>query len=87
MFKVTKSRFFPHQRFLSALIDGPVAGSWRRAAGGLFVGLIRTVAVGGGVSDARAAGRCGGTGGGLGFNLEPLVPQGFGKVVINRHAD
>lgn len=51
------------------------------------MGLIRAVAVGGGVSDAWAAGRCGGTGGGLGFNLQPLVSQGLGKVVIDRHAD
>lgn len=87
MFKVTKSRFFPYQRFLPALIDRPVAGSWRRAAGGLFVGLIWAVAVGGGVSNTWAAGRCGRAGGGLGFNLQPLISQGLGKVVIDGHAD
>lgn len=48
---------------------------------------IGAVAVGGGVGDTGAAGGCGGTGGGLGFDLQPLVPQGFGKVVIHRHAD
>lgn len=65
MFKVTKSMFPQGSEVIPALIDGPVAGCGRRVAGGFFVGLMRAVAVGGGVSNARTAGRCGGTGGGL----------------------
>lgn len=45
------------------------------------------MAVGGGVSNAGTAGRCGRTGGRLGFNLQPLVSQSLGKVVVDRHAD
>lgn len=51
------------------------------------MGQVQAVAVGGGVSDARTAGRCGGTGGRLGLNLQPLVSQSLGEVVIHRHAD
>lgn len=51
------------------------------------MGPIWAVAVGGGVSNARAAGRCGRTGGRLGFDLQPLVSQGLGKVVVDGHAD
>lgn len=51
------------------------------------MGLIWAVAVGGGVSYTWAAGRCGRTRGRLGFNLQPLVSQSLGKVVIDRHAD
>lgn len=72
---------------MSALIDRPVAGRWRWAAGGLFVGLIWAVDVGGGISNTRTAGRCGRTGGRLGFNLQPFVSQSLGEVVIDRHAD
>lgn len=74
-------------RFLPALIDRPMAGSRWQSAGGLFVRLIWALAVGGGVSNTWAAGRCGRTGGGLGFNLQPLVSQGLCKVVIDRDAD
>ncbi len=51
------------------------------------MGLIGAVAVGGGVSNARTAGRCGGTGGRLGFNLQPFVSQSLGEVVVDGHAD
>lgn len=71
----------------SHLIEGPAAGGPRGAARGASVGLVGAVAVGGGVSDTRAAGRCGRTGGRLGFNLQPLVPQSLGEVVIDGHAD
>lgn len=87
MFNITKSRFFPYQKYLPVLVDRPVAGNRRRAAGGLFVGLTWTVAVGGGVSNTWAAWRCGRTGGGLGFNLQPLISQGLCKMVINGHTD
>lgn len=72
---------------ISALIDRPVAGGWRWAAGGLFMGLIWAVAVGGGVGNTRAAGRCGWTGGRLGLNLQPFVSQCLGEVVVDGHAD
>ena len=85
--KCWKSTFLPVSWVLFALIDGPAAGGWRRAAGGLFAGLIGAVAVGWGVGDTRTAGRCGGTGGGLGFDLQPLVSQGLGEVVVHGHAD
>lgn len=49
--------------------------------------LVLTVAVCWGVCDTRAAGRCGRTGGGFGFNLQPLVTQSLSKVVVNRDAD
>lgn len=45
------------------------------------------MAVGGGVSNTWTAGRSGGTGRRLGFDLQPLVSQGLGKVVIHRHTD
>lgn len=77
----------PGSEVNSALIDRPVAGRWRGAAGGLFLALVRAVAVGGGVGNTRTAGRRGGTGGGLGFNLLPLLPQSLGKVVVDGHAD
>lgn len=51
------------------------------------MGLIWAVAVGRGVSVAWTAGRCGRTGGRLGLNLQPLVSQSLGKVVVDRHAD
>lgn len=51
------------------------------------MGLVGAVAVGGGVGDAGTAGRCGGTGGGLGFDLQPLVSQSLGEVVVDGHAD
>lgn len=84
MIKVTMSTF---SSFLPDLIDSPVAAVWRWAAGGFLVGLILTVAVCWGVCDTRAAGRCGRTGGGFRFNLQPLVPQSLRKVVINRDTD
>ena len=49
--------------------------------------LAWAVAVRGGVGDTWTAGRCGGAGGRLGFNLQPFVSQSFGKVVIDGHAD
>lgn len=76
--KVCTSRF---------LIDRPMAGHWRQASGGLFVGLAGAVAVGRRMSNTWAAGRRGRTGRGLGFDLQPLVSQGLCKVVIHRHAD
>lgn len=85
--KSHKVQFLPASDVVSALIDGPVAGSGRRAAGGLFAGLIWAVAVGGGVSNAWTAGRRGGTGGRLGFDLQPLVSQSLGKVVVDGHTD
>jgi len=86
--KKSPSQVFPRGSVaISALIDRPVAGSRRRAAGGFFVALIWAVAVNWGVGDTWTAGRCGGTGGRLGFNLEPLVSQSLGKVIINRHAN
>lgn len=45
------------------------------------------MAVGGRVSKTRAAGWRGGARGRLGFDLQPLVSQGLGKVVVHRHAD
>lgn len=64
-----------------------MAGIRRRAAVGLFLGLIRAVTVGWGVSNTWAAGGCGRTGGGLGLNLQPLVSQSLGKVVIDGDTD
>lgn len=49
--------------------------------------LRGAVAVAGRVSDAGTAGGGGRTGGRLGFNLQPLVPQSFGEVVVHRHTD
>lgn len=45
------------------------------------------MAVGGGVSNTWTAGRCGGTGGRLGFDLQPLVAQRLGEVVVDGQAD
>lgn len=73
--------------FLPDLISSPVAALWWGAAGGFLVELVLTVAVCWGVCDAGAAGRCGRTGGGLGFNLQPLVTQSLRKVVVNGDAD
>lgn len=81
MFKVVMSTFIWS---LLDLIDSPV---WWWAAGGFLVALILTVAVCWGVCNTRAAGRCGGTGGGFGFNLQPLFTQSLSKVIINRDAD
>lgn len=39
------------------------------------------------MSNTRAAGWCGRTGRGLGFDLQPLVSQGLCEVVVHRHAD
>ena len=39
------------------------------------------------MGDAGTAGRCGGTGGRLGFDLQPLVSQSLGEVVVDGHAD
>lgn len=84
MFKVTMSTmsWFPPD-----LIASPVAAVGWRAAGGFLVELVLTVAVCWGVCNARAAGGCGRTGGGLGFNLQPLVTQSLSKVVVNGDAD
>lgn len=81
MFKVVMSTFSSPPL---ALIDGPV---WWRAAGGFLVALILTVAVRWGVCNTRAAGRCGGTRGGFGFDLQPLFTQSLSKVVVNRDTD
>lgn len=45
------------------------------------------MAVGRGVGDTGTAGRCGRTGGRLGFDLQPLVSQSLGEVVVDGHAD
>lgn len=45
------------------------------------------LAVAGRVCDTGAAGRRGGTGRGVGLDLEPLLPQGLGEVVVHGHAD
>lgn len=72
---------------VSVLVDGPVCGIWWWVAGGFFERLIWAMAVGRGVGNAWTAGRCRRAGRRLGLNLQPLVSQGFGKVVIHRHAD
>lgn len=81
MFKVTNVHVL--LRSSSILIASPVAAVWRRAGGGVLVALT----VRWGVRDARAAGRRGGTGGGFGFNLQPLVAQGLREVVVDGDAD
>lgn len=66
------------------LVKGPVVRSQRQ----LFVGLVGAVAVDGRMGDTGTAGRCGGTGGGLGFDLQPLVlSQCLGEVVIDGHTN
>lgn len=82
MLKVTMSTI---SSLLPDLIDSPVAAVWWWAAGGFLVALILTVCWG--MCNTRAAGRCGGTGGGFGLNLQPLVTQSLSKMVVNRDAD
>lgn len=76
----------PHPR-CATLVDGPLAGGCRRAAGTFFEAPVWAVAVGRRLGDAGAAGRCGGTGGGLRFDLQPLVSQSLGEVIIHGDAD
>lgn len=45
------------------------------------------MAVGRGVGDAWTAGWCRRARRRLGLNLQPLVSQGFGEVIIHGHAD
>lgn len=79
---VTKSTL---SRSPPGLIASPAAAVWRRAAGGFLEGV--NLAVRRGVCNARAAGRCGRTGGRFGFDLQPLVPQSLRKVVVDGDAD
>lgn len=81
-----KVRFPSGSAVICALITRPVAGNGRRADSGFF--MVWAVAVGGWVGNARTAGWCGRAGGGLGFDLLPLVfAQSLGEVVVDGHAD